>query len=61
MTVSGFFSLLLTTGCSITRIGGLMGIGTALIAYYIALAELLAGEKRAIFRLPLGVFDVDED
>jgi len=38
-----------------------MGIATALIAYYIALAELLAGEKRAIFRLPLGVFDVDED
>jgi hypothetical protein len=36
-----------------------MGIGTALIAYYIALAELLAGEKRQIFNLPLGGFNVE--
>jgi len=36
--------------------GGALGIITAFIAYYIALAELLAGEAQSIATLPLGQF-----
>jgi len=39
-----------------TKAGGILGAITAMIAYYIGLAEMLAAEEMAIVRLPLGVF-----
>jgi succinate-acetate transporter protein len=44
---------------SLTKAGGSLGIVTGMIAYYIALAELLAAEQFKLFSLPLGVFNVD--
>lgn len=40
----------------VTRAGGVLGVITAFIAYYIGLSELLASEDMAIVSLPLGVF-----
>jgi succinate-acetate transporter protein len=42
-----------------TKAGGALGIITALIAYYIGLAELLASEEMSIVKLPLGAFKKD--
>ncbi|KAF9450819.1 hypothetical protein P691DRAFT_809332, partial [Macrolepiota fuliginosa MF-IS2] len=39
-----------------TKAGGVLGVVTAMIAYYIGLAEMLNAEDMAIVRLPLGVF-----
>jgi succinate-acetate transporter protein len=39
-----------------TKAGGVLGCITALIAYYIGLAEMLNAEDQAIMTLPLGVF-----
>ncbi|KAF5353938.1 hypothetical protein D9756_007157 [Leucocoprinus leucothites] len=39
-----------------TKAGGILGCITALIAYYIGLADMLAAEDQAIATLPLGVF-----
>jgi len=36
------------------KVGGIAGLLTAVIAYYVALAELLAVEKNPLFTLPLG-------
>ena len=44
---------------SLTKVGGSLGIVTGMIAYYIALAELLAAEKFQLFKLPLGPFNAD--
>ncbi|KAF8998853.1 Gpr1 family protein [Cyathus striatus] len=44
-----------TAMASVTRAGGGFGIATAMIAYYIGVSELLAAEKRAVFRAPQGV------
>jgi len=41
--------------------GGILGCITALIAYYIGLAELLAAEKQRVIGLPLGVFPVQQE
>jgi succinate-acetate transporter protein len=38
------------------KTGGGFGVATALVAYYIGLAQLLASEKNAMFNLPLGNF-----
>ncbi|KAF8990799.1 Gpr1 family protein [Cyathus striatus] len=38
------------------KAGGIVGVITALIAYYIGLSELLSAEDMAVFRLPLGIF-----
>jgi succinate-acetate transporter protein len=38
------------------KTGGYFGVATAMVAYYIGLAQLLAGEKNALFSLPLGTF-----
>jgi len=43
----------------VIKAGGALGIVTAFIAYYVGLAELLAGEELAIVRLPLGAFKRD--
>ncbi|KAK7052586.1 GPR1/FUN34/yaaH family-domain-containing protein [Favolaschia claudopus] len=43
----------------IGKAGGAMGIITAFIAYYIGLSDLLAAEKAAVVRLPLGAFKHD--
>jgi len=43
----------------VTKAGGALGVVTALIAYYIGLAELLAAEELSIVKLPLGVFKRD--
>jgi hypothetical protein len=43
----------------VTKAGGSLGIVTAMVAYYIGLAELLASEELAIVKLPLGVFKRD--
>ncbi|KAL9709553.1 hypothetical protein Ac2012v2_007292 [Leucoagaricus gongylophorus] len=39
-----------------TKTGGILGCITAMIAYYIGLAEILSAEDQAIVALPLGVF-----
>lgn len=41
---------------SVQRVGGIFGVITAFIAYYIGLSELLAAEEQAVISLPLGVF-----
>ncbi|KAJ7091301.1 GPR1/FUN34/yaaH family-domain-containing protein [Mycena crocata] len=41
---------------AVQKAGGGFGILTAFIAYYIGISELLAAERTAIFRLPLGVW-----
>ncbi|KAJ3877336.1 Gpr1 family protein [Lentinula edodes] len=41
------------------KAGGALGIITALIAYYVGLSELLASERAAVGRLPIGVFKHD--
>jgi uncharacterized protein len=38
------------------KTGGWFGVATAFVAYYIGLSQLLAGEKNALFALPLGTF-----
>ncbi|KAJ7263958.1 FUN34 transmembrane protein [Mycena rebaudengoi] len=40
----------------VTKAGGVFGVITALIAYYIGISELLVVEKRPLFSLPLGVW-----
>jgi hypothetical protein len=42
-----------------TKAGGVVGVITAIIAFYIGLSEILAGEPVAVFNLPLGVFKRD--
>ncbi|KAF9463689.1 GPR1/FUN34/yaaH family-domain-containing protein [Collybia nuda] len=44
-----------TGNIKVTRAGGGFGIIAGLIAYYIAVSEMLAAEKSAFIRLPLGV------
>ncbi|TFK33288.1 FUN34 transmembrane protein [Crucibulum laeve] len=44
-----------TAMASVTKAGGAFGIITALIAYYIGVSEMLAAEKSAFMRMPLGV------
>lgn len=41
---------------AVQRVGGIFGVITAFIAYYIGLSELLAAEEQAVISLPLGVF-----
>ncbi|KAF8154720.1 Gpr1 family protein [Crassisporium funariophilum] len=45
-----------TAKLAITKAGGVLGVLTAFIAYYVGLSELLASEDMAVVRLPLGVF-----
>jgi succinate-acetate transporter protein len=40
----------------VTKAGGVFLIIGAFIAYYIAMSELLASERRAVVRLPLGAW-----
>ncbi|KAJ6464535.1 FUN34 transmembrane protein [Mycena sanguinolenta] len=40
----------------VTKAGGVFGIITAFIAYYIGVSELLGAERRAVIVLPLGVW-----
>jgi hypothetical protein len=40
----------------VTKAGGVFGIITAFIAYYIGVSEMLAAEQRALIALPLGVW-----
>ncbi|KAF9470831.1 hypothetical protein BDN70DRAFT_888715 [Pholiota conissans] len=39
-----------------TKAGGVLGVITAFIAYYVGLSELLTSEDMAVVRLPLGIF-----
>jgi len=39
----------------VTKAGGVLGLITAFIAFYIALSELLAAEPYPAFRMPLGI------
>jgi len=55
LLAAGFF----TGKLAVTKAGGSLGIVTAMVAYYIGLAELLASEELAIVKLPLGVFTRD--
>ncbi|CAA7259419.1 unnamed protein product [Cyclocybe aegerita] len=41
----------------LTKAGGVFGIITALIAYYIGFSEMLSAERRPIGRLPIGAWD----
>jgi len=45
-----------TGSVATTKAGGILGAITAMIAYYIGLAEMLNAEDMAIVRLPLGAF-----
>jgi len=45
-----------TNNTNLTKGGGVMGIITAIIAYYIAVSELLAADDKPIVRLPQGVW-----
>ncbi|KAJ7739429.1 Gpr1 family protein [Mycena maculata] len=45
-----------TQSFMVTKAGGVFLIIGAFIAYYIAMSELLASERRAVVRLPLGVW-----
>jgi len=45
-----------TNKASLTKAGGIAGIITGLIAYYIGLSELLAEQEKPIMRLPQGVW-----
>ena len=40
--------------CSVQKAGGVIGVITALNAYYIGVSELLAAEKHPVVDLPLG-------
>ena len=40
---------------SVARAGGVIGIFTSFMAFYIGLSELLAAEDRPVFTLPLGM------
>ncbi|KAL0579073.1 hypothetical protein V5O48_002915 [Marasmius crinis-equi] len=42
-----------------TKAGGVLGVITALIAYYIGLSEMLTAEKAAVVQLPLFAFKHD--
>ncbi|KAG6853184.1 hypothetical protein C0991_006294 [Blastosporella zonata] len=44
-----------------TKAGGVLGVITAFIAYYIGLSELLASEAHPIVRLPLGILHPKRD
>ncbi|EEB92004.1 hypothetical protein MPER_09549, partial [Moniliophthora perniciosa FA553] len=44
---------------NVAKAGGVFGVLTAFVAYYIGLSELLTAEKKAVARLPLGVFKHD--
>jgi len=46
-----------TAKASITKAGGIVGIITALVAYYIGAGELLDAEARPIIRLPRGALE----
>ncbi|KAF5346424.1 hypothetical protein D9758_012774 [Tetrapyrgos nigripes] len=48
-----------TEKADIGKAAGGLGIVVALIAYYIGLGEMLAAEKAAVVRLPLGAFKHD--
>ncbi|KAF8165912.1 Gpr1 family protein [Crassisporium funariophilum] len=45
---------------SITKGGGIMGIITALVAYYIGMSDMMEAEPHAIFRLPKGIWYPNE-
>jgi len=44
---------------SVNKAGGGVGIITGLVAFYIGVAELMAAERTAVFRLPLGILSQD--
>jgi len=44
-----------------SKAGGVLGVITALIAYYIGVADLLAAESHPIIRLPIGVLHAKRD
>ncbi|KIY54011.1 hypothetical protein FISHEDRAFT_68381 [Fistulina hepatica ATCC 64428] len=44
---------------SVIKGGGVIGILTAFVAYYVGLSDLLAAEKAAVVTLPVGVFKHD--
>jgi len=45
-----------TGSLTVTKAGGVLGVITAFIAYYVGLSELLTAEDMAVARLPLGIF-----
>ena len=50
--MTGKFSA--THGAALTTAGGAFGIATALVAFYVGTAEMLADPAQSWFRLPLG-------
>lgn len=53
---SALSSLPNLSNCRSTKAGGVVGVITAFVAYYVGLSELLTAEDMAIVRLPIGVF-----
>ncbi|KAJ7455731.1 Gpr1 family protein [Mycena latifolia] len=45
-----------TQSVKVTKAGGVFGIITAFVAYYIGVSEMLFAERRAVVSLPLGVW-----
>ncbi|KAJ7167983.1 GPR1/FUN34/yaaH family-domain-containing protein [Mycena filopes] len=43
-----------TQSVKVTKAGGVFGIITAFVAYYIGVSEIMAAERRAVLRLPTG-------
>ncbi|KAG6809693.1 hypothetical protein H0H93_015578 [Arthromyces matolae] len=43
------------------KAGGIIGVVTAFVAYYIGLSEVLATEAHPIIRLPLGILHPKQD
>lgn len=41
---------------SATKAGGIFGVLTALVAYYIGLSDMLANEAAPVVRLPVGAY-----
>jgi len=50
---------LIYAGISVNKAGGVWGIITGLIAFYIGVAAMLAEERTAIVKLPLGILSED--
>jgi len=46
----------LTNNTRVTKAGGVIGIVTAFVAYYIGISDIMAAEERPIMRLPQGAF-----
>jgi uncharacterized protein len=50
------FIFFLPSANRVTKSGGVIGIVTAFVAYYIGISDIMEAEERPIMRLPQGAF-----